>query len=574
MRLPPYFKTSIAVIILFVTLLIIKGGQETSTATEESLNIQVSNQVNDDPDEPLIEDKRVYDGESLELKHIYITVFDQNTVPDNDISFYDLNESYKEYSNLDSGPDLNILFQTGTAEGPKDNGFLSAGSDAPNATIQLRGRSSRRQPQKSYKIRLNDNGGLWYGQNVINLNKHSNDSSRVRNKLAFDYFKSIPDLISLRTDFVQLHVKDLTDPTTTGKYEDYGLYTHVEQLNEKALAARGLNPDGHLYKAENFEFHLNSDKLKLSTDPTYDKKVFESVLKINGSEQHEELLTMLKDINDTSQNFDQVFHKYFNEENYLTWLSINIIFGNFDTMASNYYLYSPLNSNKWYLLPWDFDMTRAGEDNIVLDHPSWQMGIQRYWGTVLHKRYLRDPKNVEKLSAKIEELSNIINNQTTQKMLQRYYPIVKQFILRDPDLRYLDIELSRFDDSYYKLIEQMDEYKNLYYESLQYPMPIFLQYENIKNYSVFTWETSYDLQGDNLSYHYQLSTDITFDNILVDLEDAKNFKVEMDPLSPGRYYWRVLVSDNNGHIQIPFGSVTDLDRTKHWGIQEIIVPKE
>lgn len=574
MRLPPYFKTSIAAIILFVTLLIIKGGQETSTATEESLDIQVSNQMNDDPNEPLIEDKRVYDGESLELKHIYITIFDQNTVPDNDISFYELNESYKEYSNLDSGPDLNILFQTGTAEGPKDNGFLSAGSDAPNAMIQLRGRSSRLEPQKSYKIRLKDNGGLWFGQNVINLNKHADDRTRVRNKLAFDYFKIIPNLTSLRTDFVQLHVKDLTNPSSDGEFENYGLYTHVEQLNERALAARGLNPDGHLYKAENFEFYRYPEQLKLTDDPTYDKTVFESILKINGSEQHSELLTMLDDVNDLSKSFDEVFSKYFNEENYLTWLAVNIMFGNYDTMSTNYYLYSPLNSDKWYFIPWDFDKALGRDLEMTSSLPDWQLGIQRYWGAVLHRRYLRDPQNIDKLSVKIEELSAIVNQEATKEMIDRYYPIVKPIVLSNPDLSYLKIEANQFDESY-KILETVTN-RNIeqFYKSIEAPMPIFLNYERKNGKDTFAWDVSHDLQGDTLTYHFQLSSDSTFQTIIFDVKDAKKFSLDIDPLPPGRYYWRVLVEDGKGHVQIPFDYYRDNEKRVHWGIQEIIVPKE
>jgi spore coat protein H len=574
LRLPPYFKTSTFVIILFITLLIYKGGQDSSTVIEESLDIPVSEQGKDDPNEPLIEDKRVYDGDNLELKHIYITIFDQNTVPDNDISFYDLNESYKEYSNLDSGPNLNILFQTGTAEGPKDNGFLSTGSDTPNATIGLRGRSSRLEPQKSYKIRLLDNGGLWFGQNVLNLNKHADDRTRIRNKLAFDYFKVIPNLISLRTDFVQLHVKDLTNPSSNSEFEDYGLYTHIEQLNERALAARGLNPDGHLYKAENFEFYRYPEQLKLPDDSTYDKKVFESILKINGSEQHEELLTMLDDVNDLSKPFDQVFQKYFNEENYLTWLAINIMFGNYDTMSTNYYLYSPLNTDKWYFIPWDFDKALGRDLEMTSKLPDWQLGIQRYWGTVLHRRYLRDPQNIDKLSSKIKELSSIVNKESTKEMIERYYPIVKPIVLSKPDLSFLKIEANQYDDSYRKLETVTNRNIELYYQSIEVPMPIFLHYERKDGKETFAWDVSHDLQGDPLTYHFQLSSDPSFQTIIYDEKDAKNFSQDLDLLPAGRYYWRVTIEDGKGNTQIPFDYYRDNEKRVHWGIQEIIVPKE
>lgn len=555
-------------------LLIIKSFSEIPSSEQTTPEVDQSVDVVTNGDDSLVEDKRVYEGhDGNKVKHIYITIFDQKSVPDNDITFYELNDSYKEYSNLDDGPKLNILFQTGAAEGPEKNGFIEAGKSLPNATIELRGRSSRLEAQKSYKIRLGDNGGLWYGQSVLNLNKHADDRTRVRNKLAFDFFKEIPDLVSLRTDFVQLHVKDLTNGQSNGTFEDYGLYTHVEQLNEEALAARGLNPDGHLYKAENFEFYRYPDKLKLSDDPSYDKKTFESILGISGSEQHEELLTMLDDVNDMSKPFDEVFKKYFNEENYLTWLAVNIMFGNYDTMSTNYYLYSPLNSEKWYFIPWDFDKALGRDAERNDTYPEWQLGIQRYWGTVIHKRYLRDPKNVEKLSNKIEELSEIINEQSMSEKIKAYYPIVKPYALRNPDLKYLKIEASQFDTFYNRLETVTTRYEKLYKESLEYPMPIFLHYQRNENRDVFTWEPSHDLQEDKLTYHLQISHDPTFKSMIVNIENAKKFTYDREILPPGRYYWRVLIKDEEGHIQIPFDYVKDRAGVIHWGVQEIIVPK-
>jgi len=573
MKKIPYVKTTLILLAVFFLLIFLKN---LSFSTEEIQVGQSTEEIQVEKssgDEPLVEDKRVYEGhDGNQVKHVYVTVFDQQTVPDNDLTFYELNESYKEYSNLDDGPKLQILFQTGTAEGPEKSGFIKTDQTA-NATIELRGRSSRLEAQKSYKIRLSDNGGLWFGQSVLNLNKHADDKTRVRNKLAFDYFEEIPDLISLRTDFVQVHIKDLTDPNNDGIFEDYGLYTHIEQLNEEALAARGLNPDGHLYKAENFEFFRYPDKLKLSSDPNYDKKTFETVLKISGSENHEELLTMLDDVNDYSKPFDEVFAKYFQEDNYLTWLASNILFGNYDTMSTNYYLYSPLNSEKWYFIPWDFDKALGRDAERTDAFPDWQNGIQRYWGTVIHKRYLRDPKNIEKLNGKIEELSAIINEEATKEKIDSYYPIVKPFAVRNPDLRFLSIEASEFDHYYNNLETVTTRYKKLYEESLEYPMPIFLHHERKGNQDIFKWETSHDLQEEKLTYHFQLGTDPTFQSSIISIKDAKKFTYETDKLSPGRYYWRVLVKDEKGYTQIPFDYYKDPSKIVHWGVQEIIVPK-
>lgn len=228
----------------------------------------------------------------------------------------------------------------------------------------------------------------------------------------------------------------------------------------------------------------------------------------------------------------------------------------------------------WYFIPWDFDKALGRDIEMTVKLPDWQLGIQRYWGTVLHKRYLRDPNNVEKLSAKIEELSEVINESTTREMMDTYYPIVKPFILRNPDLKYMDIEAEQYDDTYNQLQQVVTRYKNLYYESIEYPMPIFLHYERKDGNDTFSWEASHDLQGDTLAYHFQLGTDPAFQNVVSDVRDVKNFNYEIKAMKAGRYYWRVLVEDGKGHTQIPFDYYLDSEAGTIWGVQEIIVPKE
>lgn len=577
LKLPRYFWKTIAAIFFiaaaFLAVASFFSGKEQGLKQPASPSAVMPGERM--KEERLIEDKRVYENHTgNNLEHVYITIFDQSQVKENDITFYDLNESYKQYSNLDDGPKLNILFQTGTEEGPKSNGFVRSGENVPNASIELRGRSSRLEAQKSYKIKLYDNGGLWFGQKVLNLNKHSKDSTRVQNKLAFDYFRLLPDFISLRTNFVQLHVKDMTSSGASGSFEDYGLYTHIEQLNEEALAARGLNPDGNLYKAENFEFHRYPDKLLPSDNPKYDKKTFESVLKINGNENHDELLKMLNDVNNMSLSFDEVFHKYFQEDNYLTWLAVNLLLGNYDTMSTNYYLYSPLNSEKWYFLPWDYDKALGYGFERKNKIPDWQLGIQRYWGTVLHRRYLRDPGNVEKLVKKMEEISAIINEEANQQLLDGYHPIVKPFLSRNPDLYYLPYEFDEFEGRYRAIEKVTDFYKDQFKLSLQFPMPIFLHYEREDGKDLFRWEPSYDLQGDALTYDFVLGKDPDLSTRLVEKKNLKDFSLQVPALPPGRYYWRVIVKDAKGNTQIPFDFYSGEERNIDWGIQQIIVPGE
>ena len=120
------------------------------------------------------------------------------------------------------------------------------------ATVQVRGQTSSRYDQKNYKIKLKKNKGTWRGQRTIALNKHMGEGLRFRNKMAYDLIRDIDQMMGLRTQFVHLYVKDLTE-STSGVFEDYGLYTQVEQLNKTALKAHGLDAGGQLYKVSLME---------------------------------------------------------------------------------------------------------------------------------------------------------------------------------------------------------------------------------------------------------------------------------------------------------------------------------
>ena len=213
----------------------------------------------------LEEDKRLYERDVDEsVKALYITIWPDEHPDSESVDWYELNRM----TDRDSKASLRITIAEGFEDGNgPQSGMFGYGADSPNAKISLRGNSARYDAQKSYKIKLYDETGLWNDQRVLNLNKHSNDFSRVRNKLSFDLMETVPDLTSLRTQFVHLYVKDLTARGNAGTYEDYGLYTHVEQANGKFLKTHWLDPHGYLYKVRFFEFGRYPDADKTDFIP-------------------------------------------------------------------------------------------------------------------------------------------------------------------------------------------------------------------------------------------------------------------------------------------------------------------
>ena len=214
----------------------------------------------------------LYEDDGMDVVTMYLTVRQGNEIEGTNHTWEEVNSHSAYYYDELGIPRYKVeaLLQVGTEEGiPAGN--LGYGRTAPNATVQIRGQTSSRNVQKNYKIKLKENQGNWNGQTTIALNKHQTDGLRFRNKLGFDILKNVDQLMSLRTQFVHLYVNDLTDGSDDG-FEDYGLYTQVEQLNKTALRAHGLDRYGQLYKVNFFEFFRYEDAIKLETDPGYDAR--------------------------------------------------------------------------------------------------------------------------------------------------------------------------------------------------------------------------------------------------------------------------------------------------------------
>lgn len=568
---------------LFALLTCLLGATLNLTAcmmnVNSSNNSDTSQQLILPKPEPFVpsmeENMSIYDRDSTGVRHLYVTVLEENLYDDPDFTWADLNKiTYKE----EEKKRLDVIFQEGDAEGVQP-GYYGYNKVVANAKISIRGSSTRKASQKSYKIKLYDNEERWEDHKSINLNKHPYDLLRFRNKLSFDYFKLIPNIPSLRTQFVQLHVKDLTKNPKDTEFQNYGLFTQVEQPNESYLRLHGLDPNGQLYKATFFEFLRYPEQIRLKSDPEYSVETFESILEINGDDDHSKLIQMLEDVNDLSQNIDDIVDKYFDRDNYLTWMAANILFDNMDTSTQNFLLYSPLNSSKWFFIPWDYDgawgYTQMRDDDEQTLAP-WQNGLSNYWGSILHQRFFKNPDNVQQLVNKMEELLTIVTPEQTQSFIDQYYPIVSAYVRSEPDIGYLNGTLDKFEQDIKKLPQLPQQQYEQFLQNLEKPMPFFLNdVEQADGKFKFSWGESYDIQGDALTYHFQLSRTPDFANPLID-ESLELTELEYDEQLPlGTYYYKVTVTDAKGNEMTAFDTYEDADGYKYFSTRTFrVVPEQ
>lgn len=515
--------------------------------------------------------------ENEEIVTMYLTVSSGNSGEGTDHTWEEIN-TYSAYDYDRMGVDryqVAGLLQVGDENGLVP-GELGYGQISPNCTVQIRGQSSSRNPQKNYKISIKDNKGDWRGQTTIALNKHQGDGLRFRNKLAFDLLTHVDELMGLRTTFVRLYVKDTTKGGNA-KFEDYGIYTQVEQLNKTALKAHGLDHRGHLYKVNYCEFYRYEDIIVLKDDPKYDVKKFEEILEIKGDDDHSKLIRMLEMVNDYSIPIEDIIEQHFDMENIAYWMAFNLLVGNVDTQSRNFYLYSPQNIDRWYILPWDIDgMLRRTEYNILgrIDYEEWESGVSNYWGNVLFQRCLKSEEYRQALDKAMEDLKNVLSEELVNSYADSYAKLLKPYIYSGRDLTYAPLTRTEYDRVVNNINHEIaDNYKR-YQASLKKPMPFYIGVPQKRDDGYMVeWESSYDFKGENISYTFEISRDSKFNQVLVKESGLMIPTMHFGQLPAGQYFMRVMAENASGEKQYAFDCYR-LELGKVYGTKSFFIDRD
>ena len=542
-----------------------QAAQQNNTEAEQEFSVQ-----NDT--------KKIYDKDTLYTNEdetsvvtMYLTVSSGNESDNTNHTWTEVN-SYSAYDYDEMGVEryaVNGLLQVGDENGPVE-GELGYGQSIPNATVTIRGQTSSRHSQKNYRISIKDCKGTWNDQKVINLNKHEQDMTRFSNKMCYDLMKNLEDMISLRTQFVHLYVKDTTEGGNND-FTDYGLYTQVEQLNRRALQSHGLDKNGQLYKINFFEFYRYEDVIMLKNDADYDEKAFEELLEIKGDDDHSKLIAMLDDVNNYSVPIEEIIDKWFEEDNLLSWLAFQILVGNTDTQSRNSFLYSPLNVDTFYFIPWDCDgafVDTKRQYRVTDEVYGWEKGISNYWGNVLFQRIFKSDTLRSDLNEKIEEYRGILTEELLSEKANQYAEVVKQYAYSYPDLQYMPITQAQYADMLNYLPSEVERNYQLYLESLVSPMPFFIGIPQKQETGLkFNWNSSYDFGEETITYTIEIDDDYSFSNPIIREEGL--FVPEYDyseTLPAGQYFVRVKATNESGYEQYAFDYYVTSESIKKYGV--------
>ncbi len=497
-----------------------------------------------------VKDYRAIYEEPMARDVLYLTVGGDGSFGDSEHTWEEINEhNLSWYEERDEEAyTCDALVQFGNEDGPTSDAF-GYGSMSANATVKLSGKKASTRQQKSYRIKINSGSGNVSGIKTLVLSKSFTDPFRFTNKLCCELMSKTDDMMSVRTEFVHLYVRDLNSEKTD-LFVDYGLYTLVETVNKKYLSNRNLDSSGELYKINDFDFGRHSDVIMQPTEKNFDKNKFEELLEAKGSEDYSGLLEMLDALNGGDMSIEDVVKTYFDEDNLYTFMAFNILMDNKKTDTENFYLYSPMGVNKFYIIPWDNDGALRSDYERLRDpdySEGYEKGIYLYTDSILFSRILKSRHCVDKLSEKIKELhESELSSENVSKRAKKLGDKVKKYLYRIPDASYARVTEENYDKLLEMIPEQIEKNYYAYYDSLETPWPFHIKDPELKDgHVIINWDESSMING-KISYDVEISDSWSFGSKLAQGTDLEDTKFDAGKLAPGQYFVRVYAKSDNG----------------------------
>lgn len=504
------------------------------------------------PLDTVVDSDSLYE-DTLEPKVLYLTVSKGSSANNsnhtwNELHIHDL-DWYAE-----AGEEVyccEATVQFGDEVGPL-RGQYGFNASAPNATVRLSGAKASTRQQKNYRIELKNSSGTVSGMKSFVLQKSFTDPFRFTNKLAFDLLRQCSAMLSTRTSFVHLYVRDKTEGNEA-VFMDYGLYTMVEPINKQYLKNRNLDTNGELYKVVNFDFGRHADVIMQPTSPGYSAERFEELLESKGGNDYSGLIAMLEAVNDRSVPIQNVVATYFDKDSLYSWLSFNLLLDNKDTGTENFYLYRPVESKRFYILPWDFDASLRKDYELLRDpsySPGWKQGIFLYSGSVLFRRILESEYCTNELSEYMTALHDtVLSGENVRTTAQSMSAVVRELLYSKADRTYARVTEEDYRKLLSRLAEQIDENFYTYYDTLETPWPFhILEPEQTGGSVLLRWEAS-GAMNLAVSYSVELADSWDFEHPILQLSEYAGTEYEVKSLPPGQYFLRVRATAESGLSQ-------------------------
>jgi spore coat protein CotH len=194
----------------------------------------------------------------------------------------------------------------------------------------------------SFKVDFNkyDKDKTFLGYQKTNLHNIVNDPSFLRENITYNLFRDAGVVVS-NASYVNLHVNG----------EHYGLYNHIEQVDDEFLENRFGDGSGNLFKPENFFLEYLGDEEKYYNLESISLRTNEE------NPDYSHLIEFMRVLNSPDKpDFQRSLETIFDVDTFLRFLAVNTFILNldsYDPLGHNYYLYDNPETGKFHFIPWD-----------------------------------------------------------------------------------------------------------------------------------------------------------------------------------------------------------------------------
>ena len=247
--------------------------------------------------------------------------------------------NFPVYHILISSTNLQRLDNNPSSDDFVEATFVHDGAVYDAISVRYRGAWARSWAKKSWKIKFNK-GHYFEDQRTINLNSCFRDPAFMREKLAYDVFKSA-GIPYCETKFVRLQLN--------GQF--WGVFVEVEHPDKRYMA-RNNRPNGALYKA-----NPGADNRDERVFGSYEEYVSAYDKHSREWESYDDLITFIEQLN-AAPNAEQFLKDNLNLDAYASYMAANACIMNWDQFVRNHYnLCDTEGTGKWEQAPWDLDRT-------------------------------------------------------------------------------------------------------------------------------------------------------------------------------------------------------------------------
>ncbi len=246
--------------------------------------------------------------------------------------------------------------------------------------------------------------------------------------------------------------------------------------------------------------------------------------------------------------------EYFDAENLCYWMAFNILTGNYDVGARNLFLYSPLNSRRFYVICWDMDASFRHsyfEMRNYSEGGSWEQGMTLFLGLTLINRMMKEAEYRDMLANAVEDIyKNYVNFETVGALVTQYSKVTKPFLYEGSDSRNAILTEEKYDSLIPTIRMEPVTQRRIFIESLQRPWPFFVdlpQIDEENQQMEFSWGIAYDTRGEPVTYDFALARDYSFTDVIAHEERMTVPYFNWDILPPGKYFLKVTATNRSGY---------------------------